>query len=59
MPDGAIISHIVDVQGEKAQISQTRDSVLDVSALVSGVYFAVVTLEDGLAVSLPFVVHEK
>lgn len=59
MPDGAIISHIVDVQGEKAQISQTRDSVLDVSALVPGVYFAVVTLEDGLAVSLPFVVHEK
>jgi hypothetical protein len=59
LTDGAMISHIVDVQGQVVLSEGDYGALVDVSKLTSGVYFVVVRLRDGAMLSTPFVVHEK
>lgn len=59
LSEGAMISHIVDVRGQVVLSGGEYGTLIDVSALPSGVYFVIVRLHDGGMSSAQFVVHEK
>jgi hypothetical protein len=59
LPNDAQVRGIVDMQGQTLMSGITFGRFVDVSSLVSGVYFVLVELRGGQMSSLPFIIHEK